>query len=123
MGNREEILRFLAAQEVDIAVMGTPPDELRSASYSFAKNPMRFGASPRHPLMPQPKVAMADLAAANLLGREGNSGSRSTLTRLFREAGHHLRIGSELSSNEAIKQMCIAGFGPGCLSRHTCCRK
>ena len=74
VGNREEILRFLAAREVDIAVMGTPPDEPRSASYSFAKNPMRFGASPKHPLMRQPKVTMADLAAANLLVRERNSG-------------------------------------------------
>ncbi len=37
-----------------------------------------------------------------------------------REAGLNLRIGSELSSNEAIKQTCIAGFGPAYLSLHTC---
>ena len=120
VGNREEILRFLAAQEIDIAVMGNPPDELKPAAYSFAKNPMGFVASPKHPLMQQPKVSMADLAEANLLVRERGSGSRTTLMRLFREAGYHVRIGSELSSNEAIKQMCIAGFGPAYLSMHTC---
>jgi len=31
-----------------------------------------------------------------------------------------LRIGSELSSTEAIKQMCVAGFGAAFLSLHTC---
>jgi len=40
--------------------------------------------------------------------------------RLFKDAGLQLRIGSELSSNEAIKQMCAAGFGVAFLSMHTC---
>jgi len=31
-----------------------------------------------------------------------------------------MRIGSELSSNEAIKQMCVAGFAPAYLSLLTC---
>ncbi|MDQ3447180.1 MAG: LysR substrate-binding domain-containing protein, partial [Pseudomonadota bacterium] len=38
----------------------------------------------------------------------------------FKDAGQPLRIGSELSSNEAIKQMCAAGFGVAFLSLHTC---
>ncbi len=52
--------------------------------------------------------------------REPGSGTRSTVERLFREAGLRLRIGSELSSNESIKQMCAAGFGPAYLSLQTC---
>jgi DNA-binding transcriptional LysR family regulator len=55
-----------------------------------------------------------------LLVRERGSGSRNTLSRLFKEAGLDLRIGWELSSNEVIKQMCMAGFGPAYLSIHTC---
>jgi DNA-binding transcriptional LysR family regulator len=39
---------------------------------------------------------------------------------LFREAGLRMRVGSELSSNESIKHMCAAGFGPAYLSLHTC---
>jgi LysR family transcriptional regulator, low CO2-responsive transcriptional regulator len=54
------------------------------------------------------------------LVRERGSGSRTTVERLFKEAGLRMRIGSELSSNEAIKQMCAAGFGPAYLSMHTC---
>jgi LysR family transcriptional regulator, low CO2-responsive transcriptional regulator len=118
--NREDIMRSLTAQEIDIAVMGNPPDELKPTSTVFAKNPMGFMAAPSHPLMAERKLTMARLAEANLLVRERGSGSRTTLTRLFKEAGLHLRIGSELSSNEAIKQMCIAGFGPAYLSLHTC---
>jgi LysR family transcriptional regulator, low CO2-responsive transcriptional regulator len=119
-GNREEMVRSLAAQEIDVAVMGNPPDELKPTASSFAKNPMGFLAAPHHPLMSERKLTMARLAESNLLVRERGSGSRLTLMRLFREAGLHVRIGSELSSNEAIKQMCIAGFGPAYLSLHTC---
>ena len=119
-GNREEIVRSLAAQEVDVAVIGNPPDELKPTASRFAKNPMGFMAAPSHPLMSERKLTMARLAESNLLVRERGSGSRTTLMRLFKEAGLHLRIGSELSSNEAIKQMCIAGFGPAYLSLHTC---
>ena len=52
--------------------------------------------------------------------RERGSGTRSTIERLFKDAGVPLRIGSELSSNEAIKHMCAAGFGVAFLSMHTC---
>ena len=119
-GNRDEIVRSLAAQEIDVAVMGNPPDELKPTSTRFARNPMGFLATPSHPLMAERRLTMAKLAEAHLLVRERGSGSRATLTRLFKEAGLNLRIGSELSSNEAIKQMCMAGFGPAYLSLHTC---
>jgi DNA-binding transcriptional LysR family regulator len=120
VANREEIVRSLAAQEVDIAVMGQPPDELKVDSVRIAANPMAFVASPQHVLMSQPGLTMARLAEERLLVRERGSGTRMAVERLFREAGVRLRIGSELSSNESIKQMCVAGFGPAFLSLHTC---
>lgn len=120
VANRDEIVRSLAAQEIDIAVMGQPPDELKVAATPFAKNPMAFMAAPSHPLLSDPDLTMAKVADAHLLVRERGSGSRTTVERLFREAGLRLRIGSELSSNESIKQMCAAGFGPAYLSMHTC---
>ncbi len=120
VANRDEIVRSLAAQEIDIAVMGYPPDEFKVVAAAFAKNPMAFMAAPHHPLMSDPTLSMATLADARLLVRERGSGSRTTVERLFREAGLRMRIGSELSSNESIKQMCAAGFGPAYLSMHTC---
>jgi DNA-binding transcriptional LysR family regulator len=120
LANRTEVVRSLAAQEIDIAVMGRPPDELKVVASGFAKNPMAFMAAPSHPLMSMPDLTLDKLVAANLLVRERGSGSRMTVERLFRDAGLRLRIGSELSSNESIKQMCAAGFGPAYLSLHTC---
>jgi DNA-binding transcriptional LysR family regulator len=117
---RDAIVRSLSTHEIDIAVMGQPPHELHVAAAPFAKNPVAFVASPNHPLMSHKKLTMAVLAESRLLVREPGSGTRATVERLFKEAGLRLRIGSELSGNEAIKQMCAAGFGPAYLSLHTC---
>jgi LysR family transcriptional regulator, low CO2-responsive transcriptional regulator len=120
VANREEIVRSLNAQEIDVAVMGNPPEALRETSTQFAKNPMGFVAAPGHALMQERKVTMEMLAEANMLVRERGSGSRDTLMRLFKEAGLTLRVGPSLASNEAIKQMCMAGLGPAYLSLQTC---
>lgn len=120
VGNRDEIVRMLSGQETDLAIMGRPPAELKTTSAAFAKHPMAFLASPQHPLMARRKVTLADVVDANLLVRERGSGTRTTVERLYKEAGLPLRIGSELSSNEAIKQMCAAGFGAAFLSLNTC---
>jgi DNA-binding transcriptional LysR family regulator len=120
VANRDEILRSLNAQEIDIAVMGNPPEELQPSATAFAKNPMGFVVAADHPLASYGPLTLADLSTSNLLVRERGSGSRNTLSRLFKEAGLDLRIGWELSSNEVIKQMCMAGFGPAYLSMHTC---
>lgn len=120
VGNRDHIVRMLAGQEIDVAVMGRAPAELKTVSTAFAKHPMAFIAAPNHPLMSEPSLTLASLASAYLLVRERGSGTRTTVERLFKDARLPLRIGSELSSNEAIKQMCSAGFGVAFLSLHTC---
>ena len=120
VGNRDHIVRMLAGHEIDVAIMGRAPSELKTVSAPFAKHPMAFIAAPAHPLMHEPQLNLASLTAANLLVRERGSGTRTTVERLFKDAGTPLRIGSELSSNEAIKQMCAAGFGVAFLSLHTC---
>jgi len=120
VGNRDEIVRMLAGHEIDIAIMGRPPAELKTDSSAFAKHPMAFVAAPHHPVMSEPTLCLATLAETRVLVRERGSGTRTTVERVFKDAGLHLRIGSEMSSNEAIKQMCAAGFGVAFLSMHTC---
>ncbi len=120
VGNRDEIVRMLAGQEIDIAIMGRPPAELKTDSSVFAKHPMAFLAAPSHPLMSAAKPSIALLSDTRMLVRERGSGTRTTVERFFKDHGLPLRIGSELSSNEAIKQMCAAGFGIAFLSMHTC---
>ncbi|MBX3605222.1 MAG: LysR family transcriptional regulator [Piscinibacter sp.] len=120
VGNRDEIVHMLAAQEIDLAIMGRPPAELKTESTAFAKHPMAFIAAPTHPLMKGPRPTLAMLSEQRILVRERGSGTRATIERVFKDAGLPLRIGSELSSNEAIKHMCAAGFGVAFLSLHTC---
>jgi DNA-binding transcriptional LysR family regulator len=120
VGNRDEIVRMLAGQEIDIAIMGRPPAELKTDSRAFARHPMAFLAAPTDPLMSVPRLTLAEVAETRILVRERGSGTRTTVERVFKDQGLPLRIGSELSSNEAIKRMCAAGFGIAFLSMHTC---
>lgn len=126
VGNRDEIVRMLGSQELDLAIMGRPPAELKTVSTPFAKHPMAFMVAPTHALMQGTRggkakvVTMAQLSEQRILVRERGSGTRATIERLFKDAALPLRIGSEMSSNEAIKHMCAAGFGVAFLSMHTC---
>lgn len=120
VGNRDEIVNMLGRHEIDLAIMGTPPREFRTVAAPFAKHPMAFVASVSHPLMNKSKVSLDDIQAANMLVRERGSGTRVAVERLFKEAGCTFRIGSELSSNEAIKRMVVAGLGVAFLSVHAC---
>jgi DNA-binding transcriptional LysR family regulator len=120
VGNRDEIVRQLGSHEVDLVIMGRPPRELRTEARAFAKHPMAFMAGAAHPLAARRRLSLRDVAGTNLLVRERGSGTRSALEFLFKEAALPLHVGSELSSNEAIKQMCAAGFGVTFLSLHTC---
>jgi DNA-binding transcriptional LysR family regulator len=120
VGNRAEIVSMLARHEIDLAIMGTPPRELRTNAARFARHPMAFVASPDHPLMKKKRVTLIDVMAENLLVRERGSGTRTAIERLFRDSGHALNFGSEVSSNEAIKRMVSAGLGLGFLSVHAC---
>jgi DNA-binding transcriptional LysR family regulator len=120
VGNRSEIVNLLAKHEIDLAIMGTPPREFRTNAARFARHPMAFIASPNDPLMKKKRVTLPDIMEANLLVRERSSGTRNAVEKLFKEAGYPLRIGSELSSNEAIKRMVAAGLGVAFLSVHAC---
>jgi len=120
VGNRADIIRMLATHEIDLAIMGSAPRELRTSATPFAKHPMAFVASPSHPLMKKKRLSLDDLKSANMFVRERGSGTRSTVENLFKQEGHKLHIGSELSSNEAIKQLVEAGLGISFLSLHAC---
>jgi DNA-binding transcriptional LysR family regulator len=120
VGNRADIIRMLATHEIDLAIMGSAPRELRTSATPFAKHPMAFVASPSHPLMKKKRLSLDDLKSENMFVRERGSGTRSTVENLFRQEGHKLHIGSELSSNEAIKQLVEAGLGISFLSLHAC---
>ncbi|MGZ3639349.1 MAG: LysR substrate-binding domain-containing protein, partial [Ktedonobacterales bacterium] len=120
VGSRPEVLGMLSRDEIDLAIMGTPPREFPTSASRFARHPMAFFVAPGHPLLANDAVTLTDIAGHNLLVRERGSGTRAAIERLYAEKGVPLAIGSELSSNEAIKQMTAAGLGVAFLSVHAC---
>lgn len=120
IGNRDEIVKMLATNEVDLAIMGRQPRELRTHATAFAKHPMAFVASPSHPLMTAREVRLDQLESANLLVRERGADTRAAVEAIFKAGGLKLHGASELSSNEAIKQLVEAGLGVAFLSLQAC---
>ena len=117
--NREEIVRQLADNEIDLAIMGSPPPEMETVADVFAQHPLVIIAAPDHPLVKRRRIIPADLAQETFLIREPGSGTRSAMERYFSEHGVVLANTFEMSSNETIKQAVMAGMGLSFISEHT----
>ncbi len=117
--NRAAVVRELAANDVDLALMGRPPEDGEFVAEPFAEHPLVVIAPPTHPLTRRRSVPLATLAEEVFLVREPGSGTRSALERFF--TAHHLplKVGLEMPSNETIKQAVMAGLGLALISLHT----
>src|SRR5579871_5787775 len=104
VGNRGEIIKQMAANEIDLVIMGRPPRELDTIAEPFAKHPLIIIASPRHPLAARRRIPLKRLATEPFLIREEGSGTRASMEHVFRERDTAFRVSMEVSSNETIKQ-------------------
>jgi DNA-binding transcriptional LysR family regulator len=119
VSNREQVVRDLTENSVDLAIMGTPPRGLDTIAVPFARHPIAIIAAPDHPLARGKRLPLARLAGETFLIRERGSGTRSAMERVFRERRFQPRETIEMSSNETIKQAVMAGMGVSFLSLHT----
>ena len=119
VSNREVVVRDLANNAVDLAIMGTPPRGLDTIAVPFAKHPIAIIAAPDHPLARRRRLPLARLAGDTFLIREPGSGTRSAMERFFAARRFRPRETIEMSSNETIKQAVMAGMGVSFLSLHT----
>jgi DNA-binding transcriptional LysR family regulator len=117
--NREAMIGLLAGNQVDLAIMGRPPQNVETVAEAFARHPHVVIAPPEHPLAGKRRIPLERLAAETFLIREPGSGTRGLLERLFAEHKLPLTVGMEMASNETIKQAVIAGMGISLLSLHT----
>ena len=117
--NREHLLRQLAENEKDIAIMGRPPADADLVTEPFADNPLVVIAAPDHPLAGEKRIPLYKLQDQTFVVREPGSGTRTAMQRFFDE--HNLTITSsmDMNENEAIKQAVQAGMGLGVVSVHT----
>ncbi|MGA0531144.1 LysR family transcriptional regulator [Hansschlegelia sp. KR7-227] len=118
IGNRAEVINLLRTDQVDVAIMGRPPEDLDVDRTVIGDHPHIVIAAPGHPLASR-TVRPKDLDGHVFLMREGGSGTRGLMERLFEQEGVKVRTGMEIGSNETIKQAVIAGLGLALISAHT----
>jgi DNA-binding transcriptional LysR family regulator len=116
--NRHATLRALESLDIDMAIMGRPPDTLNVESEALGAHPHVIIASPEHPLAKTP-LTIDGLGNETFFVRESGSGTRTVMERFFERAGFVPNVGMEIGSNETIKQAVIAGLGIAFISAHT----
>ena len=117
--NRQALLQQLANNEMDMAIMGQPPEGLDLVAESFMENPLVVISPIGHALTKKKSIPLARLEQETFLIREEGSGTRIAMTRFFKAHDVQLHTGMEMSSTEAIKQAVQAGLGLGVVSLHT----
>lgn len=119
VGNREQLVQALHHNEVDLAVMGRPPQELAARAEPFAAHPLAVVASASHPLARRRRLPTSVLRDQPFIVREQGSGTRAAMEQFFADHGISPPVIMEVTSNETIKQAVLADMGLGFLSLHT----
>lgn len=117
--NRETLLQRLEANEPDMVLMGLPPEDMELDATPFMTNPLVAIAAPDHPLLDARRITLQELAGQRLIMREPGSGTRNAIEHVFRKKGIEPASRTEMTSNEAIKQVVEAGLGVAIVSLHT----
>ena len=119
VGNRQQIMDWLATGEDDFYVFSHPPGNLKLHLYEFLPNPLIAIAEKSHPLAVEKNISLQRFSEQPFLMREGGSGTRDAVVRHFTQFGIQPNIRMTIESNEAIKHAVMSGLGVSILSSHT----
>lgn len=114
---QQSVLKQVADNDVDMAIMGQPPEEMNVDAIAFMDNPLVIVAHPGHRLAKKKNIALKQMEQEIFLTRESGSGTRGAMHRLFRQHKLKLTTGMEMGSLEGIKQSVQAELGVGLLPR------
>ena len=117
--NREGLLRQLAENLADLAVMVRPPRDMDTVAISFAPHPYVIVARPDHPLARERQIPRTALTRERFVLREHGSDTWNSMREVFGRQFPRLNIAMQIQSTETIKQAVVAGFGIAFLSAHT----
>jgi len=112
---QQSVLKQVADNEVDMAIMGQPPEGMNVDAIAFMENPLVIVAPPGHRLAKQKNIALKQMEEEIFLTREPGSGTRGAMHRFFRQHKLRLTTGMEMGSLEGIKQAVQAELGVGLL--------
>ncbi len=115
--NQAAVVKLVSENEVDMAIMGQPPEEAHLEALEFMENPLIIVAPPGHRLAARKRIALKELEKEVFLIREPGSGTRGAMERFFRQQKLKLTTGMEMGSLSGIKQGVQAGLGLGLLPR------
>lgn len=118
VANRDAVIKQLADNVADFAIMGQPPQGADMLAEPFMQNPLVVIAAPAHPLAGACKIQPRQLSNETFLLREQGSGTRRVVERFFTSHKLSLPVHMEMDTNEAIKQAVQAGMGIGIISQH-----
>nr|WP_294520428.1 LysR family transcriptional regulator [uncultured Rhodopila sp.] len=119
VGNRSEIIAALERFDLDIAIMGRPPEHFPIERAVVGDHPHVIIAAADHCLVQRKHIPLAEVAREGFLLREPGSGTRALLLALFAQPDLPIGPRMEIGSNETIKQAVMAGMGIALLSAHT----
>ncbi|MCB9993182.1 MAG: LysR family transcriptional regulator [Hyphomicrobiaceae bacterium] len=120
IGNRETIRAALHGQTIELALTGRPPRDLPLSAALIGAHPLVIAAAPDHPLAKARDISKERIAQERFLVREQGSGTRAALAQFLSDiAGRPRNLGTEMGSNETIKQAVMAGLGIAFISAHT----
>lgn len=118
VSNRQDILRQLAENATDLAIVLHPPEHADVVAEPFAPQPHVIVAPPAHPLAGKRRIPLQALAAEPFIAREHGSDTRLVMEEVLAQAGARFNVAMEIASTETIKQAIMAGLGIGLLSAH-----
>ncbi len=118
VGNRDQLVACLQRGDVDLAIMGSPPESLVPRALAFAEQPLGIIAAPEHALALTRAVPPPALAEHEFIVREPGSGTRAALERFVTEQRIELPLRREVTGNDAVKQAVMANQGLAFMSLH-----
>jgi DNA-binding transcriptional LysR family regulator len=116
--NRERLLRQLAENETDLAIMVRPPEGEDTVHEAFAPHAYVIVAAPDHPLASARRIPLDRLLGEAFIVRERGSDTWNSMREAFGRRFGEVKAAMEIQSNETIKQAVIAGMGVSFLSSH-----
>lgn len=117
--NRKGLLQQLEDNEVDVVLMGKPPEDQDLLAEAFLNNPLVIIAPAYHPLVGRKDISLEEIAREPFVMREQGSGTRDSAERFFAMKNIRIQAGMEMNTNGAIKQAVEEGLGLGIVSIHT----
>ncbi len=115
--NRSTLRHRLLQNEVDLVLMGRPPEGIPHVAEPFLPEELVVIGAPSHPLAKARRIPVERLAREVFIQREVGSGTRLAAEEFFRDQKADIRSSFELGDNSAVKEAVAAGLGVAVLHR------